>query len=139
MNEHYKNALVADILSGLEAEGIHATEEDVVTVLEEETEVTGNWKQDRKALLDACLADIYDDGNHEEDDGDDDKDGGLEGIARKKEAVEKDIDAILDSLKIGYNFIPGIGAGWCRNEEDLEKMKDFVRGALTAQALGASL
>lgn len=51
----------------------------------------------------------------------------------------QDIEEIVDSLKIGFNFVPGIGVGYCRNEEDLNRMKDFVRGGMAVQKLIGSM
>lgn len=42
------------------------------------------------------------------------------------------IDNIVNSLHVGYNFVEGVGAGYASNEEDLNKMKEFVRGFLMA-------
>ena len=47
----------------------------------------------------------------------------------------QDIDEIVNNLKIGFNFVPGIGVGYCRNEEDLNRMRDFVRGGMAVQEL----
>lgn len=51
----------------------------------------------------------------------------------------QDIDEIVNNLKIGFNFVPGIGVGYCRNEEDLNRMRDFVRGGMAIQKLVGSM
>lgn len=127
MNEHYKNALVAAELQRLRKEGVSATEEDIRNTFNY-LNFTGNWDEDIEILHGECL-DLV------EDDGEEDCHGPLENVAACKKNVEDHIDEVVATLKVGYNFIPGIGAGWCRNEEDLEKMRDFVRGALTVQAM----
>lgn len=63
-----------------------------------------------------------------------DKDDREEEFLGNKETIEAKIEKTVSSLKIGFNFIPGIGAGWCSNEADLEKMRDFVRGAMSSIA-----
>ncbi len=57
----------------------------------------------------------------------------------EEEDTTQSIDEIVNSLKIGFNFVPGIGVGYCRNEEDLERMKDFVRGGMAVQELIGSM
>ncbi len=132
MNKHYIQALVLAAVAALAANEIEATEEDVRSIIDEDV-LTGNFDDDLRCLVTACEAQSWDDDENDEESG-----GPLACVAQKKESVEQDIDAVVSSLKIGYNFIPGIGAGWCRNEEDLEKMRDFVRGALTVQAMGGA-
>lgn len=51
----------------------------------------------------------------------------------------QDIDEIVNNLKVGFNYVPGIGVGYCSNQEDLEAMKNFVRGGMTAQAMFRSM
>lgn len=57
----------------------------------------------------------------------------------EEEGTEEDptqnIDEICASLKIGFNFVPGIGVGYCSNEEDLEAMRNFVRGGMAVHEL----
>lgn len=130
MNKHYIQALVLAAVAALAAKEIEATEDDVKAFVDEDI-LTGNFDDDLQCLVTDCEAQSWDDEDDDEESG-----GPLACVAQKKEAVEQDIDAVVSSLKVGYNFIPGIGAGWCRNEEDLEKMRDFVRGALTVQAMG---
>lgn len=49
------------------------------------------------------------------------------------------IEDIVNSIKIGFNFIPGIGVGFCSNEKDLEAMKNFVRGGIAVQKMIESM
>lgn len=51
----------------------------------------------------------------------------------------QDIDEIVNNLKVGFNFVPGIGVGYCSNQEDLEAMKNFVRGGMTVRAMFGSM
>lgn len=131
MNKHYMQALILAAIAALAAKEIEASEDEVKDVLENDVNATGIFEDDLAALVAQCEDISWDD----EDDDDAVCDGPLSGVVACKENVEENIDKIINGLKIGYNFIPGIGAGWCRNEDDLEKMKDFVRGALTVQAM----
>ena len=47
----------------------------------------------------------------------------------------QNIEDVVNNLKIGFNFIPGIGVGFCSNEKDLEAMKNFVRGGMAIQKM----
>lgn len=47
----------------------------------------------------------------------------------------QNIEDVVNNIKIGFNFIPGIGVGFCSNEKDLEAMKNFVRGGMTVQKM----
>lgn len=132
MNKHYIQALVLAAVAALAAKEIEASEDDVKAFVDEDI-LTGNFDDDLRCLVTACEAQSWDDDDEPEED-----DSPLACVTQQKEAVEQDIDKVVSSLKIGYNFIPGIGAGWCRNEEDLEKMRDFVRGALTVRAMECS-
>lgn len=129
MNKHYIHALVLAAVAALAAKEIEATEDDVKAFVDEDI-LTGNFEDDLRCLVTECEAQSWDDEDEPEED-----DSPLACVAQRKENVEENIDKVINGLKIGYNFIPGIGAGWCRNEDDLEKMKDFVRGALTVQAM----
>ena len=51
----------------------------------------------------------------------------------------QNIEDVVNNLKIGFNFIPGIGVGFCSNEKDLEAMKNFVRGGMAIQKMIESM
>lgn len=51
----------------------------------------------------------------------------------------QNIEDIVNNIKIGFNFIPGIGIGFCSNEKDLEAMKNFVRGGMAVQKMIESM
>ena len=53
----------------------------------------------------------------------------------KPEDETQNIEDIVNNIKIGFNFIPGIGVGFCSNEKDLEAMKNFVRGGMAIQKM----
>ena len=93
---------------------------------------------------------IYEDGYGEELNGNFDEDlEYLKELWEKEGPVleEKDepedetqnIEDIVNNIKIGFNFIPGIGVGFCSNEKDLEAMKNFVRGGMAVQKMIESM
>lgn len=51
----------------------------------------------------------------------------------------QNIEDVVNNIKIGFNFIPGIGVGFCSNEKDLEAMKNFVRGGIAVQKMIESM
>ena len=53
----------------------------------------------------------------------------------KPEDETQNIEDVVNNIKIGFNFIPGIGVGFCSNEKDLEAMKNFVRGGMAIQKM----
>ena len=57
----------------------------------------------------------------------------------KPEDETQNIEDVVNNLKIGFNFIPGIGVGFCSNEKDLEAMKNFVRGGMAVQKMIESM
>lgn len=40
---------------------------------------------------------------------------------------------ILDNLHVGFNMVPGLGAGYASDEEDLKALRVFVAGALAVK------
>lgn len=87
---------------------------------------------------------IYDEGHEEELSGNFEEDlEYLKGIWElegpqpvvEEETPEETIEEVVENLHIGFNYVPGIGVGYCRDEEDLARMKDFVRGGLAVQEL----
>ena len=57
----------------------------------------------------------------------------------KPEDETQNIEDVVNNIKIGFNFIPGIGVGFCSNEKDLEAMKNFVRGGIAVQKMIESM
>lgn len=54
--------------------------------------------------------------------------------AQQLNGVAPEVVAMISNMKVGMNVLPGIGAGYASNEEDLEKMKMFVLGTMIAAA-----
>ena len=89
---------------------------------------------------------IYEDGYGEELNGNFDEDleylkelWEKEGPVLEEEDETQNIEDIINNIKIGFNFIPGIGVGFCSNEKDLEAMKNFVRGGMAVQKMIESM
>lgn len=89
---------------------------------------------------------IYEDGYGEELNGNFDEDleylkelWEKEGPVLEEEDETQNIEDIVNNIKIGFNFIPGIGVGFCSNEKDLETMKNFVRGGMAVQKMIESM
>lgn len=89
---------------------------------------------------------IYEDGYGEELNGNFDEDleylkelWEKEGPVLEEKDETQNIEDIVNNIKIGFNFIPGIGVGFCSNEKDLEAMKNFVRGGMTVQKMIESM
>lgn len=118
MNTHYKNAILMAAVDELHNEGYDVEGKDLEYLIEGE-EDWGDFDEDVNFLVESWLED-NDEVLSEED---------------EEKSVEEEINETCDSLKIGFNFIPGIGAGYARDEEDLAKMKEFVRGSLTMAAM----
>lgn len=91
-------------------------------------ELTGNFDEDLKYLKEVWRGEEEDFQPVEEDEPVD-----------ETQSITQDIDEIVNNLKIGFNFVPGIGVGYCRNEEDLNRMRDFVRGGMAVQELIGSM
>lgn len=89
---------------------------------------------------------IYEDGYGEELNGNFDEDleylkelWEKEGPVLEEEDETQSIEDVVNNIKIGFNFIPGIGVGFCSNEKDLEAMKNFVRGGMAVQKMIESM
>ena len=138
MDKHYKQALIAATMAALTAEQIVATEDEVSKILEEKVEIDGKWENDLSTLIATCLDNVIDDTEETEESSqpaEQNRPAVLENILRKKEDVETQMNGIIDSLKVGPNFIPSLGVAYCSDEKDLENLKQFVRGALSLQAV----
>lgn len=125
MNKHYIHALALAAVAALAAKEIAATEDDVKTFIDEDS-LSGNFNDDLDSIVaecESCIVSEDEDKTEPED------------ITEMKESVEQNIEKTVDSLKIGFNFIPGVGVGYCGNETDLENMRNYVRGVLTTKIL----
>lgn len=89
-----------------------------------EEELTGNFEQDLEYLKHVWAVE-----------------GPQPAVEEEDEPVDEtqNIEDVVDSLKVGFNYVPGIGVGYCSDQKDLEAMKNFVRGGMTAQAMFRSM
>ena len=120
MNKHYKDAILMAAVEELQDAGYEVESKDLEYLVDTENceEDWGDFDEDVNFLVEGWLEDND------------------EVLSEKDEpSVEEKINETCDSLKKGFNFIPGIGAGYARDEEDLAKMKEFVRGSLTMAAM----
>ena len=87
-----------------------------------EEELTGNFEEDLQYLKEVW-----------------EEEGPQPAVEEEENDPTQDIDEIVNNLKVGYNYVPGIGVGYCSDEEDLARMKDFVRGGMAVQKLLAGM
>ena len=110
ISENYKNALIEELAEE------HDLPCDYVEDVVENEVLTGNWTED-KAKVSMKLIRTE------------------ESPVNETNVSEMNIEEIVDNLHVGFNFVPGVGAGYCSDELDLMKMKEFVRGALVAMEM----
>lgn len=122
MNKHYREAILKAAVEELHDLDYDVESKDLEYLVDTENceEDWGDFDDDVNFLVEAWL---------------DDNDEVVSEEDEPEKTVEEGINEACDSLKIGFNFIPGIGAGYARDEEDLAKMKEFVRGSLTMAAM----
>ena len=118
MNKNYIKSLINEMFDRniLNSEDDRAKVKNLISEVEED--LIGNFDEDLEYLI--HIWDIKTDG---------------EDLDEK--SVEEEIEEEIAKLHVGFNVIDGIGAGYVRDEEDLENFKLFVRGALIAQRIGA--
>lgn len=135
MDKHYKQALRDAVIERLSEMDVKADEKIVERVIENSNRcITGNWQEDIHTVINEGWEDA-DKNDDENDDLEIYNEVPPKDIIQQKKNCETRIEEIVQSLKVGYNMVPGIGAGWCSNEEDLENLRNYIRGALTAKAM----
>lgn len=89
-----------------------------------EEELTGNFEQDLEYLKHVWAVE-----------------GPQPVVEEEDEPVDEtqSIEDVVDGLKIGFNYVPGIGVGYCSSQEDLEAMKNFVRGGMAIRNMFGSM
>lgn len=133
MNKHYQKAIVAEALNQLHENG----HEDVTF-----GEV---WDLCKREYASSEAAGDADDnwGNFEDDVEFLVDTWEEENVALPEEKEDKSQEEALEEelakLHVGFNFVPGIGFGYCRDEEDLDRMKDFVRGGMAISQMMSQL
>lgn len=126
MNKNYIKSLINEMFDQniLNSEDDRADIKGLIYEEGHEEELTGNFEEDLEYLKHVWAVE-----------------GPQPVVEEEDEPVDetKSIDEIVDSLKIGFNYVPGIGVGFCSDEKDLEAMKNFVRGGMTVQKLIGSM
>lgn len=138
MKETYKEALIAeataqiqDTYDGLDKDTVMEEISDILEAkLEEEPgeEDWGDFEEDVDFLVECWEEEFINEESYRE------------AQEEEKKSQEEVIQEAVDNLHTGFNFIPGIGFGYCKDEEDLAKMREFVRGGMTVvQMMGAMM
>jgi hypothetical protein len=133
MNKHYQKAIVAEALNQLHENGHEdVTFGEVWDLCKREYASSeaagdaddnwGNFEDDVEFLVDTWEEENVILPEEKED-------------KSQEEALEEE----LAKLHVGFNFVPGIGFGYCRDEEDLDRMKDFVRGGMAISQMMSQL
>lgn len=115
MNKNYIKSLINEMFDRniLNSEDDRAEMKELIAQLD--SDLTGNFDDDVEYLTEAWN----------------------DSVVEEEEEVspEEEIQDMVDNLHIGFNFIPGLGFGYCKDEEDLAKMKEFVRGGMTVVSI----
>lgn len=113
MNKNYTKALINEMFDQkiLNSEDDRARIKELIAMCD--GDFTGSFEDDLE-----ILKEIW-----EEDQEDDE-------VAPK--SVEEEVEEIVSQLHVGSNVIPVLGIAFAHNEEDLENLKNYLRGWLTA-------
>lgn len=127
MNKNYIKSLINEMFDQniLNSEDDRAYLKELLFDEGYQHKLTGNFDDDLE-----CLKNLWEEEWEE-----------AEAVSEEDEPVDEtqSIEDVVDSLKVGFNYVPGIGVGYCSDEKDLEAMKNFVRGGMTAQAMFRSM
>ena len=119
MNKNYIKSLINEMFDQniLKSEDDREEIKDLIYERGHEEELTGNFDEDLE-----YLREVWE-----------------EEPVLEEEDETQNIEDVVNNIKIGFNFIPGIGVGFCSNEKDLEAMKNFVRGGIAVQKMVESM
>ena len=119
MNKNYIKSLINEMFDQNILKSEDDREEIKGLIYEEghEEELTGNFDEDLEYLREVWEEEPV-----------------LEEMDEPEDETQN-IEDVVNNIKIGFNFIPGIGVGFCSNEKDLEAMKNFVRGGMAIQKM----
>ena len=119
MNKNYIKSLINEMFDQniLKSEDDREEIKDLIYERGHEEELTGNFDEDLE-----YLREVWEE----------------EPVLEETDETQN-IEDIVNNIKIGFNFIPGIGVGFCSNEKDLEAMKNFVRGGMAVQKMIESM
>lgn len=119
MNKNYIKSLINEMFDQniLKSEDDREEIKDLIYERGHEEELTGNFDEDLEYLREVWEEEpVLEETDEPEDE-------------------TQNIEDVVNNIKIGFNFIPGIGVGFCSNERDLEAMKNFVRGGMAIQKM----
>lgn len=119
MNKNYIKSLINEMFDQNILKSEDDREDIKGLIYEEDLEeaLTGNFDEDLEYLKEVWAEE------------------GPQPVVEEEEDETQNIEDIVNNIKIGFNFIPGIGVGFCSNEKDLEAMKNFVRGGMAIQKM----
>lgn len=120
MNKHYKEALIEATVEHLQE---NCGEENIDRELL--NNIVDTWEEDNESTFDEDIDSLTQEYLEQCDD---------EPAAPEK-TPEETIEEAIEKLHVGFNFVPGIGVGYCKDEEDLTKMKEFIRGGMSVAAM----
>lgn len=106
MNKNYKKAIINEMFDRnvLNSEADREKAKEQLDILEQNEELTGIFDEDVSTAIEAWKE------------------------VKQEEERENNLESLLEQLHVGYNFVPGLGFGYVRDEEDLEHLKRFIRG-----------
>ena len=121
MNKHYKKALIEATVENLENHGIENPSRETLTTIVEDPEKWDEVSGDDYSFEGdiECLTDLY--------------------LRETTPSPEEQVEEILNKLHVGMNFVPGIGFGYCKDEDDLESMKEWLKDRILAAILLAKI
>ena len=130
MNKHYRKALLEATIENLKSEYSFedVNRETLEQLLDKDYDLSerigeNHWGEDFEEDIE-CLTEMYfEEAGKETSQEEDEK------------SLEEEMEEKLQELHIGFNFIPGIGFGYCKDEEDLAKMREFVRGGMVVSEM----
>lgn len=114
MNKNYKKAIINEMFDRnvLKSEEDRAEAKEMLEGMDIAGDLADNFEEDVELAIEAWES------NEEEE--------------TAPKTVEEEVEEIVSSLKVGYNLIPGLGVACASDEKDLENLKNYLRGCLTA-------
>lgn len=140
MNKHYQKAIVAEALNRLREHREDLTFNEIWDLCKREYDSSvaageaEEWMQDFEGDVQFLVAAWEEENLFEEE-----EEEAPEGVLEEGKTPEQELEEVLSKLHVGFNFVPGIGMGYCRDEEDLSRMKDFIRGGMAISQMMKSM
>lgn len=120
MNKNYIKALINEMFDQniLNSEDDRDDIKGLIYEEGHEEELTGNFEEDLEYLKEVWATE-----------------GPQPVVEEEEKSPAEEIEEIVNKLEVGFNLVPGIGVGYCSDEVDLARLKNFVRGALAIQKM----